>query len=126
MQATKLGAEHEGSTPPEPDAEFEPSVLNTVVWLVSAAMMVSTFAVNYKGKPYMEGLSANKGLLITLGSSAIAVAGLTSGSLSGLSDYLELVPLPTEELRSDLMGLMAADFCLCWFFDKLLTKAFAY
>jgi hypothetical protein len=28
---------------------------------------VSTFAVNYKGKPYMEGLSANKGLLITLG-----------------------------------------------------------
>ena len=90
MQATRLGAEHEGGSPPEPDAEFEPSVLNTVVWLVSAAMMVSTltltlstrargtsylhhplqvstFAVNYKGKPYMEGLSANKGLLITLG-----------------------------------------------------------
>lgn len=42
MQATRLVAEHEGSTPPEPDAEFEPSVLNTVVWLVSAAMMVST------------------------------------------------------------------------------------
>ena len=60
------------------------------------------------------------------GSSALAVAGLTSGSLAGLSDYLELVPLPTEELRSDLMGLMAADFCLCWLFDKLLTKAFAY
>ena len=30
-------------------------------------LQVSTFAVNYKGKPYMEGLSANKGLLITLG-----------------------------------------------------------
>ena len=41
-QATKLGSEHEGSTPPEPDAEFEPSVPNTVVWLMSAAMMVRT------------------------------------------------------------------------------------
>ena len=63
MQATKLGAEHEGSTPPEPDAEFEPSVLNTVVWLVSAGMMVSSSSSsssydgehpnpnpNYKGK----------------------------------------------------------------------------
>ena len=30
-------------------------------------LQVSTFAVNYKGKPYMEGLSANKGLLVTLG-----------------------------------------------------------
>ena len=129
---------------------------------------VSTFAVNYKGKPYMEGLAANKGLLITLGAigivrwdggeagggkirvrdrampltphpptpqpgpspwvggSALAIAGLTSGNLSGLSEYLELVPLPTEALRSDLMGLMAADFCLCWTLDKLLTKAFAY
>ena len=54
------------------------------------------------------------------------LAGLTSGNLSGLSEYLELVPLPTEALRSDLMGLMAADFCLCWILDKLLTKAFAY
>ena len=45
MQATRLGAEHEGSTPPEPDAEFEPSVLNTVVWLVSAAMMVRTLTL---------------------------------------------------------------------------------
>ena len=61
-----------------------------------------------------------------VGGSALAIAGLTSGNLSGLSEYLELVPLPTEALRSDLMGLMAADFCLCWIIDKLLTKAFAY
>ena len=45
----------------------------------------------------MEGLSANKGLLITLGGSALAVAGLTSGSLPALAEYLELVPLPTDE-----------------------------
>ena len=87
---------------------------------------VSTFAVNYKGKPYMEGLAANKGLLVTLGGSALLIAALTSGALSDLADYLELVPLPTEELRSDLLGLMAADFCLCWLLDKTLSKIFGY
>ena len=126
VQATKLGAQHESDQPPEADGDFEPSVPNTVVWLVSAAMMVTTFAVNYKGKPYMEGLAANKGLLVTLGGSAVTVAGLTSGVLSDFAGYLELVPLPTEELRSDLMGLMAADFCLCWLLDRLLSKLFAY
>ena len=76
---------------------------NTVVWLMSAAMMVraltrtlttsaswtcdlvitqvSTFAVNYKGKPYMEGLAANKGLLITLG--AIGIARWDGGEAGG-------------------------------------------
>ena len=52
MQATKLGAEHEGSTPPEPDAEFEPSVLNTVVWLVSAGMMVSSSSSSNSSSSY--------------------------------------------------------------------------
>ena len=85
---------------------------NTVVWLMSAAMMVraltrtrsyavstrtlttsasrtcdlvitqvSTFAVNYKGKPYMEGLAANKGLLITLG--AIGIVRWDGGEAGG-------------------------------------------
>ena len=126
MHATRMGDRYEADAPPEVDSDFEPSVPNTVVWLISAAMMVTTFAVNYKGKPYMEGLAANKGLLVTLGGSALLLAALTSGALSDLADYLELVPLPTEELRSDLLGLMAADFCLCWLLDKTLSKIFGY
>eukprot|EP00966_Prymnesium_polylepis_P308087 7119622-Prymnesium_polylepis.1 len=48
--------------PPDRDADLEPTVPNTVVWLVSIGMLVTNFAVNYKGKPYMEALSANRGL----------------------------------------------------------------
>ena len=33
-----------------------------VVWLLSIGMLVTNFGVNYKGTPYMEALSANKGL----------------------------------------------------------------
>ena len=46
-----------------------------------AITQVSTFAVNYKGKPYMEGLSANKGLLITLG--AIDIVRWDGGKAGG-------------------------------------------
>ena len=138
--------------PPEVDGDFEPSVPNTVIWLISAAMMVTTFSVNYKGKPYMKGLAANKGLLITLGLSALTVALITSGALPELAEYLELVPLAADEcalahaapvrssllrsfccppcvrcrLRSDLMGLMAVDFCFCWLLEKVLSWLFSY
>jgi len=97
VQASQLGAKYDQGPPPEVDGDFEPSVPNTVIWLISAAMMVTTFSVNYKGKPYMEGLAANKGLLITLGLSALTVALITSGVLPELAEYLELVPLAADE-----------------------------
>ena len=81
VEAAALGARHARGPPPEVDGDFEPSTPNTVVWLISSAMLVTTFAVNYKGKPYMEGLAANRGLLLTLGASALAIFGLAQGSL---------------------------------------------
>ena len=45
---------------PEADAEFEPTITNTVLFLLSSAMLITTFATNYTGHPYMGSLFSNK------------------------------------------------------------------
>lgn len=54
-------------------------------------MMVTTFVVNYKGRPYMEPLAANRGLAASLAISAALLLALAAGALPGLAAYLELV-----------------------------------
>lgn len=44
----------------------------------------------------------------------------------GLSEYLELVPLEPESLRSEVASLMAADFALCWVLEKTLAALFRF
>ena len=34
------------------DAPFEPNILNFGVYLVSLVMQISTFAINYQGRPF--------------------------------------------------------------------------
>ena len=127
IAAVRLGATHDtGGDRPEADAEFEPSVANTVVWLMTHMMQVTTFWVNYKGRPHMEALSANKGLVFSLGASAAFCIGLTQGWWGAdVAAYFELVPLP-EKARSGLIELMVMDFGLCWVAEKLLSRVFQF
>ena len=85
-------------------------------------MLISNFGVNYKGKPYMEALSTNKGLMIVLVASATLTAMLAGGALPELYAYIELAPLPTEELLTDLMGLMGLDFFGCYAIEWVAAK----
>lgn len=51
------------ATSSEEDVPFEPSLVNTLVYLLVLAMQASTVAVCYKGHPFMQGLFHNKKLL---------------------------------------------------------------
>ncbi|KAL1526413.1 hypothetical protein AB1Y20_015125 [Prymnesium parvum] len=126
VQAIESSREGHAVSPLDRYTDFEPTVPNTVVWLVSVAMLITNFAVNYKGKPFMEALSANKGLMGTLVGSAVIAVALVGGALPDLYTYLELAPLPNEDLRSNLMGLMGLDFLLCLLIEKALSKLFHF
>lgn len=49
-----------------PDGPFNPNTLNTCTFLMSSLATVNTFAVNYRGEPFMEPLKENKMLLRSL------------------------------------------------------------
>ena len=44
------------------EAEYKPSLLNTAIYLISLSQQVSTFAVNFQGRPFREGITENPAL----------------------------------------------------------------
>ncbi|PIK60846.1 putative manganese-transporting ATPase 13A1 [Apostichopus japonicus] len=65
---------------PDLDAEFQPNILNSTVYIISMMLQVNTFAINYKGHPFMESLKDNKPLLYSLMFSIIAIVSHTGNS----------------------------------------------
>lgn len=41
------------------EADFKPNLLNSAVYLISLSQQVSTFAVNFQGRPFREGITEN-------------------------------------------------------------------
>lgn len=84
---------------------FAPNVMNTAVFLISAAMQLATFTVNYQGHPFMMSLSENKPLRNTL---TVGYAIVASAALGLLNSAIALSPLEPA-LRQIIIGLMLLD-----------------
>ncbi|RHZ71892.1 hypothetical protein Glove_251g27 [Diversispora epigaea] len=106
------------------EREFEPSLLNTSVYLISLSMQVSTFVINYQGHPFRESLRENSPLfwcLFFVGTVAFACA---SEIVLPLNDFLRLVPL-TNEFKIQLLGIMLFDFCGAWLIELIFKFLFS-
>src|SRR5947207_1721808 len=90
------------------EATFKPNLLNSAVYVMSMALQVSTFAVNYRvylvgiptllpasnrstpfkmqGRPFMESLAENRPMLISVVGSGMAVFALASNLLPEMSE----------------------------------------
>eukprot|EP00753_Platysulcus_tardus_P006477 PLAT14238.2.p1 GENE.PLAT14238.2~~PLAT14238.2.p1 ORF type:complete len:640 (-),score=382.99 PLAT14238.2:55-1884(-) len=113
----------EGDPSMEPDGDFKPNIINSVVFLVSHVLTVNTFVVNYKGYPFMEGLADNKPMrMCALFSYAVPLAALLG--VPGVDDILELVPLPTLGFRAAVAALLAADTAVAWLLDRAICRVF--
>lgn len=88
------------------DAEFEPSLVNSTVYIISLALQVATFAINYKGQPFMESLSQNKPLLYSIIFSAGSVWVLAARLMPELSDQFQIVEFPDEVINNFLVLLL--------------------
>lgn len=106
--------------------KFAPSLTNTAIYLESLILQVSTFLVNYQGRPFRESLWENRplrtALLIVMGIALIAACEI----FPDFNMWLQLVPMPGI-FRKRLLFSMLMDVMGCimmeWMCYKLLFKA---
>src|ERR1700761_4974179 len=78
------------------EGEFEPSLLNSAIYLLQLIQQISTFAINYQGRPFRESISENKAMYWgLLGVAGVAFSCATE-FVPEVNERLKLVPFTTE------------------------------
>lgn len=116
-------------SPPRPesfadrDEEFKPSLLNSTVYIISMALQVSTFAINYRGYPFMESLTENKPLLYSLLVSGVSVVALVAGVAPDVAKQFEIVPFPPS-MQWIILRVLALDLVCAFVVDRVCLFLF--
>ncbi|KAJ2006099.1 putative cation-transporting ATPase 1 [Coemansia thaxteri] len=106
------------------EKKFEPSLLNTAMYMISLSQQVSTFAINYQGHPFRESLKDNKILYRGLAGVGAIAAVCAMELMPEFNEYLKLVPMPGS-FRDVVCVVMAADFALAFLVEKVCAMLFA-
>ncbi|KAL1963059.1 hypothetical protein VTN77DRAFT_8705 [Rasamsonia byssochlamydoides] len=106
------------------EGEFEPSLLNSAVYLLQLIQQISTFSINYQGRPFRESIRENKAMYWGLvGASAVAFSCATE-FIPELNEKLRLVPF-SNEFKVTLTVLMILDYVGCWIIENVLKQLFS-
>ncbi|KAH6612848.1 hypothetical protein B0J18DRAFT_69759 [Chaetomium sp. MPI-SDFR-AT-0129] len=112
------------SEAPDLEAEFKPSLLNSAVYLLQLIQQISTFAVNYQGRPFRESLSENKGMFYGIvGVTGIAFACSTE-LIPELNEAMKLVPF-TDTFKTTMTTVMVLDYVACYVIEVVLKYLFS-
>ncbi|KAF8816406.1 endoplasmic reticulum Ca-transporting P-type ATPase [Phlegmacium glaucopus] len=121
---TNLSRTHEALGPIDLEAKFEPSLLNTAIYLLGLSQQVSTFTINFQGRPFREGIRENRALWYgLLGASAVAFSGATD-FVPELNRWLQIVEMK-DSFKFRLTSTMIVDFMGCWVIEVLCKYLFA-
>ncbi|KAF9042913.1 cation-transporting ATPase [Panaeolus papilionaceus] len=122
---TNLSYSYEPRTGPiDLEAKFEPNLLNTAIYLLGLSQQVSTFTINFQGRPFREGIRENTALWYgLLGASAVAFSGATD-FLPELNRWLQIVEMEGS-FKFRLSTTMAIDFIGCWVIEVVCKHLFA-
>ncbi|XP_073824966.1 endoplasmic reticulum transmembrane helix translocase-like [Musca autumnalis] len=107
----------------EEKQKFEPNIINSTVYIICLALQVSTFAVNYKGHPFMESLRENRLLLYSILISTGLVFMLALGLSPELTNTFEIVDFPSD-FRQILLYVLLADTIVAYLLDKVCSFLF--
>ncbi|TEA16699.1 Manganese-transporting ATPase 1 [Colletotrichum sidae] len=106
------------------EAEFAPSLLNSAVYLLQLIQQISTFAINYQGRPFREGLRENKGMFYGIvGVSALAFS-CSMEFIPEINEQMKLVPF-TDEFKTTMTSIMVLDYAACWIIEVVLKRLFS-
>lgn len=95
------------------DKTFEPSLLNTAMFLIQLSQQVATFAVNYIGRPFRDGITENKGMYYgILGVIFMCISGATE-FIPEFNKAMQFVPM-TFIFKIKLNLTIILDFAISW------------
>ena len=107
--------------PPLSD-HFQPSLINSVLFVTSAVQTITTIFCNYIGRPFREDFHENKPMLLSLIAVVLFVFNCIFRFYSELNEMLQIVEL--DGLACLLTGLLLADTLLCLAVERFLFKIF--
>jgi cation-transporting ATPase 13A1 len=103
---------------------FTPTLLNSVVFLLSSSMQVSNFAANYRGHPFMVPITQNEPLLFGLIAVAFVAFFCASEFAPKLNEAFDLVPFPSIQFRTSVTVTMATDMIGCILAEQVARRLF--
>lgn len=78
---------------------FLPNLLNTCVFLVETSQCVAILLVNYKGRPWMKGITENHPLFLSLLATVLGCGVLSWSLFPELNALIHLEPFPDDAFR---------------------------
>lgn len=106
------------------EGEFTPSLLNSAIYLLQLIQQISTFAINYQGRPFRESIRENKGMYYGLIGVAAVAFSCSTEFIPEINEKLRLVPFSTE-FKTTMTVVMVLDYAGCWIIEKSLKWAFS-
>ena len=101
------------------DAEFQPNLKNSVMFIYQWWLQTTVIFVNYSGRPFMQSISENKKLQRMLAFMFFMATMLIFNASDELREMLELVPFPNDEFQKTVMFSLMGDFCICYGIESL-------
>jgi len=106
------------------EREFKPSLLNSAIYLLQLIQQISTFSINYIGRPFRESIRENKSMYWGL----VAVAGIAFSCATEfvpeINGWLKLVPFTTQ-FKVEMTAVMILDYAASWAVERGLKMAFS-
>jgi cation-transporting ATPase 13A1 len=106
------------------EGEFEPSLLNSAIYLLQLIQQISTFAINYQGRPFRESIKENKGMYYGIVMVTAVAFSCATEFVPEINEQLKLVPFTTE-FKITMTTIMVLDYCGCWIIEKVLKQMFS-
>lgn len=106
------------------EGEFEPSLLNSAIYLLQLIQQISTFSINYQGRPFRESIRENKAMYWGLVAASGVAFSCATEFIPEVNERLRLVPFSTE-FKVTLSVLMILDYGGCWLIETVLKNLFS-